>query len=403
MLVRSVSLHAQRSTLRGWLTMAHAYTPGLTVTDRTVVQRKRLLPLPGTLLTKPGDTVTADTPVACAELPGKVYPINLANQLGISPGEMRDYLVKKEGDPVEQEEVIAENRPFIKWFKTEVRSPITGTIDSISHVTGQVLFREPPRVLELRAYIDGTVIDVHPRQGVTVEATCSLVQGIFGIGGERSGELVIAVNSADDRLDVGRINESMRNKIVVGGAFADAQTIKRAARVGAAGLVVGAIHDRDLRDLLGYDLGVAITGSEQILLDGEERAPLTLVLTEGFGTIPMAAKTFQLFSAHQGQKASISGATQIRAGVIRPEVIIPQPAAAAKVVASAPEREGIHIGDPVRIIRDPLFGRIGQVSGLPPELQRIPTESEVRVLEVRFPDGKTTVIPRANIEVIEGA
>jgi len=67
------------------------------------------------------------------------------------------------------------------------------------------------------------------------------------------------------------------------------------------------------------------------------------------------------------------------------------------------QREGIRIGDPVRIIRDPLFGKIGEVSALPSDLQKIPTESDARVLEVRFPDGQIAVIPRTNIEVIEGA
>jgi hypothetical protein len=167
-----------------------------------------------------------------------------------------------------------------------------------------------------------------------------------------------------------------------------------AKEIGVAALVVGGIHDKDLRTLLGYDLGVAITGTEQV--------GFTLVLTEGFGTIPMATKTFRLLAAHAGQKASVSGATQIRAGVIRPEIIIPH-AASQQTAASGPRREGIRIGDPVRIIRDPLFGTIGEVSRLPSELQTIPTESEVRVLEVRFGDGRTAVIPRANIEVIEGA
>jgi transcription antitermination factor NusG len=145
---------------------------------------------------------------------------------------------------------------------------------------------------------------------------------------------------------------------------------------------------------LGYDLGVAITGTEQI--------GFTLVLTEGFGTIPMASKTFQLLAGHAGQKASVSGATQIRAGVIRPEVIVPR-TVVQQSTSTARQREGIKIGDSVRIIRDPLFGLIGEVSRLPSELQTIPTESEVRVLEVRFGDGRTAVIPRANIEVIEGA
>ncbi|MCC2642345.1 MAG: uncharacterized protein K0S45_2758 [Nitrospira sp.] len=375
--------------------MAHSYTPGLTVTERTTVLRRRILPLPGTVLVKVGDVVHADTAVARAELPGKVIPLNLANQLGIAPDEINDYLVKKEQDQIQQDDVLAENKPFIKWFKTEIRSPITGTVESISTITGQILLREPPRVLELRGYIDGTIAEVHSRQGVTVESTCSLVQGIFGIGGETSGELVMGVTAPDQPLTPQQLTPSMKGKIVVGGAFLSAVTMARAKEIGVIGLVVGGIHDKDLRALLGYDLGVAITGSEQV--------GFTLILTEGFGTIPMAPKTFALLSAHAGRKASISGATQIRAGVIRPEIIIPQATGATGTGASQVEREGIQIGDPVRIIRDPLFGKIGAVSGLPSELRMIPTESEVRVLEVRFPDGKTTVVPRANIEVIEGS
>ncbi len=375
--------------------MAHSYTPGLTVTERTTVRRRRILPLPGSVLVQVGDAVRADTAVARAELPGKVVPLNLANQLGIAPDEINDYLVKKEKDSVQKDDILAENKPFIKWFKTEIRSPITGKVESVSTITGQILLREPPRVLELRGYIDGIVAEVHPEQGVTVESTCSLVQGIFGIGGETSGELVMGVKAPDQPLLPEQLNASMKGKVVVGGAFLSAATMARAKELGVVGLVVGGIHDKDLRALLGYDLGVAITGTEQV--------GFTLILTEGFGTIPMAPKTFALLSAHAGQKASISGATQIRAGVIRPEIIIPHsgPAAATKVAQA--EREGIQLGDPVRVIRDPLFGKIGAVSGLPSELRAIPTESEVRVLEVRFPDGTTTVVPRANIEVIEGA
>ncbi len=63
---------------------------------------------------------------------------------------------------------------------------------------------------------------------------------------------------------------------------------------------------------------------------------------------------------------------------------------------------GVKVGDPVRIIREPFFGRIGQVAGLPPDLTGIPTESRVRVMDVVFPDGSRAVVPRANIEVIEG-
>lgn len=374
--------------------MAHSYTPGLTVTDHTVVHRRRMLPLPGTLLVQVGDRVRSDQVVAQAELPGKVFPVNLANQLSVAPAEINDYVIKKAGDSVEKDEILAENKPLIKWFKTEIRSPVAGTIESVSSVTGQVLLREPPRVLQLLAYVNGVIVETIPQQGVVVETTCSLVQGIFGIGGETSGEIMMAVKAPDEPLTPNHLTPAMKGAVVIGGSFLSADAMKQAKTVGVAGLVVGGIHDEDLRALLGYDLGVAITGTEQV--------GFTLILTEGFGTIPMAAKTFALLSAHAGRKASISGATQIRAGVIRPEIIVPQEGIRQKGTAQL-QREGIRPGDPVRIIRDPMFGRIGEVSALPPELMKIPTESEVRVLEVTLSDGSTVVVPRTNIEVIEGA
>lgn len=375
--------------------MGHAYTPGLTVTERTTVRKHRLLPIPGTVMVAQGDRVKADTVVAQTELPGKVHSVNVANLLGIAPDEIRDFLIKKEGEPVQKDEVIAENKPFIKFLKTEVRSPIQGTVDTVSAVTGQVLLREPPRRLELLAYIEGVAVEVHPRQGVTIEASCSLVQGIFGVGGETWGEIQMAAVSPDETLAADRLTADMQGKIVVGGSFLGADTLARAREIGVAALIVGGIHDKDLRALLGYDLGVAITGTEKL--------GITVILTEGFGTITMAAKTFALLSKHQGQKASVSGATQIRAGVIRPEIIIPSGGThhPAQDAVSA-ERGGIQVGDQVRIIRDPLFGRIGQVSALPPDLRQIETESHVRVLEVGFPDKTRAVIPRANVELIEG-
>lgn len=376
--------------------MAHSYTPGLTVTEQATVRRRRLLSLPGTVLVTAGEIVRADQAVARAELPGKVYPLNLANQLGVAPDEINEYLVKKAGDSVNKDEILAENKPLIKWFKTEILSPITGVVESVSTVTGQVLLREPPRVLELLGYVDGLIVEVIPQQGVVVETACSLVQGIFGIGGETRGEIVIAVTSPDEVLTPRHLTADMKGKVVVGGSFISSEALTWAKEVGVAGLVIGGIHDKDLRALLGYDLGVAITGTEQV--------GFTLILTEGFGTIPMAGKTFNLLSAHAGQQASISGATQIRAGVIRPEIIIPKVGVSiAQGAAAAPEREGLRIGDQVRIIRDPLFGKIGEVAGLPSDLQKIPTESEVRVMEVRFPDGSKAVIPRTNIELIEGS
>ncbi len=375
--------------------MGHSYTPGLTVTSHVTIRRRRILPLAGRVLVAAGDVVTARQVVAQTRLPGKVYPVNVANQLGIAPDEVAQFVVKRVGDAIERDEVLAENKPLFKWLKTEVTAPIRGTVDSMSPLTGQVLVREPPLVLDLLAYVDGRIADVHGDEGVTVETSCALVQGIFGVGGETWGPLAMAVSRPDEPLAPDQLTPDMKGAVVVGGAFVSYAAMCRARDVGIHALVVGGVHDQDVRALLGYDLGVAITGTERI--------GLTLVLTEGFGSIPMADRTFALFRDHVGQVASVSGATQIRAGVIRPEVLIPHAPDAvdrARAVQRG-ERHGLRIGDQIRIIRDPWFGKIGEVAELPSDARPIETESLARVLVVAFRDGTRAVVPRTNVEVIE--
>ncbi len=68
-------------------------------------------------------------------------------------------------------------------------APTDGTLESVSTVTGQAILREPPIPVEVDAYVDGVVVDVHEGQGVTVETRGTFIQGIFGIGGETSGTL----------------------------------------------------------------------------------------------------------------------------------------------------------------------------------------------------------------------
>ena len=104
--------------------------------------------------------------------------------------------------------------------------------------------------------------------------------------------------------------------------------------------------------------------------------------------------------------ASINGATQIRAGVMRPEIIVPRPELTTKEPGDLQEKkeflkQGLLPGTPIRIIREPYFGALGVVSKLPVPLKKIETESDVRVLEAELEDGKQVIIPRANVEIIE--
>jgi hypothetical protein len=375
--------------------MQHAYTPGLRVTDRATVRKERLLPIAGQVLVQQGATVRAEDVVAHAELPGDVATVNVVNQLGIQPGDVPRYMLKQPGDTVAANEVIAQTRPFIKWFRSVARSPVAGTIETVSHVTGQVMIRTPPKPVEVRAYIDGTVVEVRPREGVVVETTGALVQGILGIGGEVTGELAVVGGGPAAVIGEKDLTADLAGKIVVAGAMITREGYDRAGRIGVAAVVCGGFHDRDLRGILGYDLGVAITGHEDV-------RPV-LIITEGFGRIAMARATHELLASHAGRRASANGATQIRAGVLRPEIIVPLPGRADAGAASSPEMRapsGLTIGSVVRIIREPGFGRLGVVKSLPAEARRVESEARVRVVELELPEGDTMVVPRTNIEAI---
>ena len=104
----------------------------------------------------------------------------------------------------------------------------------------------------------------------------------------------------------------------------------------------------------------------------------------------------------------MNGTTQIRAGVMRPEILIPlsevQKEEARRRDASASERAAgmLEIGAPVRIIREPNFGSLGTVTGMPHEPRLLESESFARVVEVKLANGSPVIVPRANVELIEG-
>ncbi|MEO0088920.1 MAG: hypothetical protein ABIK56_00105 [candidate division WOR-3 bacterium] len=375
--------------------MAHAYIPGLKVTDFTLIRKERRLPLPGEILVKIGEEVKGEDIVAKTYLPGNVQTVNVAGLLNIPPEDIREVMIKKEGDEVEKDEVIAYTKSFFGLFKSYVRSPVKGKIENISEITGQVIIREPPQPVQVSAYIDGVVKEIIQKEGVIIETYASLVQGIFGIGGETRGILKIVASNPNEVLTEENINEDCKGKILVGGSLVTSEALKKAREFGVKGIVVGGIEDETIKNFLGYDIGVAITG--------QENCNLTLVITEGFGRMKMADRTFSLLKSLEGKTASINGATQIRAGVIRPEVIVVQKDGVnkSKRENSFNYSQGLEIGTPVRIIREPYFGMIGKVVSLPVELQKIETESYVRVLEVELEDKRRVIIPRANVEIIE--
>ena len=373
--------------------MAHAYTPGLQVKDQIRYRARRLLPIPGEVLVQKGEQVLADQVIAKTDQPGNVYPVNLANHLAISAGDVPGAMNFQVGDSVQVGDQLAISKGIFGLFRNAYSARVSGTIESVSHITGQVIIRGEPIPVQVDAFVTGSVIEIIPGEGAIVETAAAYLQGIFGIGGETKGRLQILTTSPEKDLVPGIIGPEQRGAIVVGGRRIHGDTVARAREIGVAAIIGGGIDDQDLKEILGYDLGVAITGSEQI--------DISLIITEGFGEVAMANKTFELLSKHNGMQASVNGATQIRAGVLRPEIVIPLPS--AKLTEETARRVGggvLEVGSHVRLIRDPYFGILGTVTDLPSDPQILDSGSKARILAVQCQSGERVIVPRANVELV---
>lgn len=224
-------------------------------------------------------------------------------------------MLKEEGDEVKKDEVIAIRRAFFGRSTKICRSPTDGTIEAFSKKSGRLLIRGKPIPVEVKAHIPGSVVEVIPEEGAVVEARATLIHGVFGIGGEARGELFIAVGRPGEALTTEVIAEEHKGKILVGGSLVTLEALRKAAKMGVNGIITGSVDQKDLTEFLGYEIGMGVTG--------EENMGLTIIITEGFGIFPMEVDTFHLIKSHEGMKASIDGTTQIRQRMLRPEIIIP--------------------------------------------------------------------------------
>ena len=369
--------------------VSNALTPALAVTSRTTLRRRRELPIAGEVLVREGDVVDGSYVVARAHLEGELRLVRAAEVLGIPASDLPSVLKVQVGAGVIEGAVLAEMRGLWGLFRSVVVSPISGTVEFVSNVTGHIGIRAPSKPLNLNAYMAGKVVLVESNRSVVIESESTFVQGIFGVGGERLGTVRMLPIAGAVRITEEHIPDRSEGAILVGGNSPTIGALRKASQGGAVGLITGSIVDHALREYVGYDIGVALTGDEPV--------PMTLIITEGFGALPMSDRVVATLKRVDGGLACINGATQVRAGAQRPEIIAPM---AQDAQGSAIGAQTLSVGARVRLIRVPFFGAIGTVLELPHALERIETGAHLRVLKAMLDDGRQVTVPRANVELV---
>ncbi|MCW3992496.1 MAG: hypothetical protein NWE79_07285 [Candidatus Bathyarchaeota archaeon] len=289
---------------------------GVKLEEETLIRKVRRIPAQGEVFVDVGDAVDAETVIAGGTVRNpEAEEVKVFAKLGVDPDQTERYMLKREGGQVAKDEVIAIYRAFFGRFTKTCRSPMDGFIEVFVKSAGRVIVRGNPIPVEVKAHIPGRVAEVIPGEGAVVETRGALVNGVFGVGGEARGELVLAVEQPGEALTTDVLREGQKGKILVGGSVVTLDAMRKAAEMGVSGIVTGGLDQKDLTDFLGQEIGLGLTGEESI--------GLTLIITEGFGVYPMKEETFRLLRSREGRLASIDGTTQIRQRILRPEIVIP--------------------------------------------------------------------------------
>ncbi|MDQ7793765.1 MAG: hypothetical protein RDU89_05010 [bacterium] len=327
-----------------------------------------------------------------ARLAQRQVVVNVARQLDVWPRTIGMYLRYREGDEVRQGAALACAPGGVGLLYSY--TPVAGVVEHVDRRTGTVVISRPTLPAEVDAYFPGRVHELVPSLGAVVGTRGDHVLGIFGLGFENHGTLRVLVDSPRAELPAEAVTPDCGGKVLVGGAYIGFEALRLALDRGVHGVIVGGADHTDLERLAGKVIGVGMTGQEEL--------SLTVILTEGFGFMPMNRDLFDLLAGAEGSVVSINGTTQVRAGVVRPEIIVhrglPDRGGGDLPDRVIPPAADLVPGTRVRLLRKPHLGQWGIVVRAG-DLAALETEARVTVAEVELENGRRVAVPEANLEV----
>lgn len=330
-----------------------AYIPGRSVIPQVLVRRERWpggYQTKGTPLVYPGQKVLADQPVI--------------------------RLDKRE--PVE----------------SAPRVPVPGVADSPMNADYTLRNEAGQRGSEtIAAGLSGRVVDVTRRGGVIIESYAAVLQGAIGAGNQVAGVLTMwqLAHGSNVQIPPGAI-------LTIPGPVNFA-LLRQAMISGVVGVVASSISSRDLEGFLRVDL-IKLINSVDVEMAQAALPRITIMLTEGLGTMAMPMRTVDLLKHYRGSIALLSGATSVRQGIF-PELVISLPASEVQPDWQPPQPDlTLKVGVRVRISSGEYEGAIGIVDYLFAHEQVFSSGIRARAARVRLESGTMITAPLTLLEVI---
>lgn len=339
----------------------------------TTIRRQRLLSVPGKVVVRKGQKVSASDLVAIAPLGGDHLLLDIARGLGLSPKKAVEYIVRQLGEEVSEGDVIAGP---VGIGRRVVRAPIAGRLVDIS--SSQVLLEVKGYQDELKAGMPGVVTELLGDHGVEIESVGALVQCVWGNGQVDTGLLIVMARSPEDILTSDRLDVSQRGSVILGGHLRDPEVFKTGSEIPLRGMILGSM--------------------DSALIPMAEKVKFPIVIIEGFGNIPLNPVVYKLLTTNERREAAVNAEPWDRLNARRPEVIIPLPAGGN--VPLPLETDSFSTDQQVRVVYGQHKGTLGKIAALR-GLTTFQSGIHAPAAEISLEGGESIVLPLANLEVLE--
>ncbi len=347
--------------------------PYLHILPLATIVRERLLPVTGTVTARLNQKVSPTDVIAEATWSREHVLMDVASALRL-PVSAADRLLRcKVGDMLAPGALVAVGPGL---FPKSIKTLKEGRV--VAAGGGQVLLETGETSLQLRAGMPGTVVQIIPDRGVVIQMAGALIQGVWGNGRMDTGMMVNLAEKPDGILSAARLDVSLRGSIILGGICKDAEALQAAGEVAVRGLILSSLFPS--------------------LLPQASQMRFPIVVTDGFGALPMNSAAYRLLSTNAKREVTLNAEAYNRYQGARPEVIISLPVSQEPPLPR--EVEAFAPGQTVHIRRPPALGAIGTLVSLRPGQTLLTSGLRVPAADVKMETGKTVIVPLVNMEVV---
>lgn len=269
------------------------------VEKNVIVRISRVLVGKGTISVSANQEVKPSDIIGTSNVSSGFRILNLASLLEVNPKDVEKYLKRDLGQRIYKGELLAYKPGGIFGGKKTLIAPTDGLLDYLNPQTGEMKMTLLPKKSDLPAGVFGIVESVDNEKGkVTIIAQASRIYGMFGSGKLRDGTLEV-LGKRESLIVNSSVSPKSEGHILAGGSLIYKDAISTAISCGINGIITGGVNAKDYKAMAGGRL----TFPKKL----ENDIGISVVVTEGFGSIPIGLDIYEFLSQYDNRFVSIDG------------------------------------------------------------------------------------------------